>query len=453
MPRKPLDLVDFVGHEESDQLRRQLTAGGWSVNSISGSEWLKASATASNAQVRVLIPAAPEPRTREIVQALARWPLPTMAVLVVRDAFDRTLADRCEDFVLRPCAQHELSVRLSRLAGSDSPADVPSRALRDEFASMNLVGNSAVFLGALASIKKIARCEAPVLIEGETGTGKELAARAVHYLGSRAAYPFIPVNTGALPDSLVENELFGHERGAFTDARDSQLGLVAQAEGGTLFLDEVDTLSAKGQVTLLRFLQDQRYQPLGAAQARQANVRVIAGTNAVLEERVAAGAFRQDLLYRLRVLAIQLPPLRERTGDARVLAEHFIRQYSARYGCEPKAMHWSLISWLDTHAWPGNVRELESFIHRQMLLTGDASVMMKPSQRVSECREQGNFVSFNQAKRETIAEFERGFLLRTLVRANGNVTLAAEMVGKERRAFGKLLKKYGIDSTRHRMSS
>jgi DNA-binding NtrC family response regulator len=431
------------------------------VNPVSGAEWLTSAAPCARAQVRVLVPAAAETRDHEICQALARWPAPTMAVFEARAmSLDGTLVERCQDFVLWPCAHDELALRLHRLAAAPpaAPEDAITQALRDEFARMNLVGGSPAFLGALALIKKIARCEAPVLIEGETGTGKELAARAIHYLGARRDYPFIPVNCGAVPDNLLENELYGHERGAFTDAKDAQPGLVAQADGGTLFLDEIDTLSAKGQVALLRFLQDQRYQPLGARQMRQANVRVVAGSNAALDERVNAGAFRQDLLYRLRILLLRLPPLRERTGDARLLAEHFMQRYSVQYRRNPKSMDPSLLRWLERHSWPGNVRELESLILRELLLTDEPIMRLNAVVTTTERRRdladrRLAFTAadrFQEAKRRTVAEFERAFLYWALDQANGNVTLAAERAGKERRAFGKLLKKHGIDPGRNR---
>src|SRR5262245_238466 len=173
-------------------------------------------------------------------------------------------------------------------------------------------------------LSRIARFDVPALIEGETGTGKEIAARVVHYQSTRRNRPFIPVNCGALPEALVENELFGHERGAYTDARESTPGVVALAEGGTLFLDEIDALSSKAQVALLRFLQDQRYRPIGAHADRRADVRVIAATNQSLEQLADRGQFRSDLLFRIKVLFVDLPPLRRRQGDAKLLAEHFL---------------------------------------------------------------------------------------------------------------------------------
>ena len=201
------------------------------------------------------------------------------------------------------------------------------------------VGASDALVAALQQLRQVARCEAPVLIEGETGTGKELAARAIHYGGARRDGPFVPVNCGAIPETLVESELFGHERGAFTDAREKRTGLVAEARGGTLFLDEVDALNARAQVTLLRFLQDQRYRPVGTPREQRGDVRVIASTNRPLDALAEAGQFRADLLYRLKVLHLVMPPLRDRGDDAVLLAHHFVARFVAQYRMPTKTLH------------------------------------------------------------------------------------------------------------------
>ena len=188
---------------------------------------------------------------------------------------------------------------------------------------LNFIGEAAVFLDILRFIYRVACCEAPVLLQGETGTGKELAASAIHYLSARRNGPFIPVNCGAIPDTLIESELFGHVRGAFTDAKEPRQGVVGQARGGTLFLDELEVISHRGQVALLRFLQDQRYCPIGGAAAKKGDVRVIGASNTDLAKLAARGEFRQDLLFRLNVLICQLPPLRARGDDVLLLAARF----------------------------------------------------------------------------------------------------------------------------------
>jgi len=300
----------------------------------------------------------------------------------------------------------------------------------------------------LAQLERIAATEAPALIEGETGSGKELAARVIHYGGLRSARPFVPVNCGALPETLIESELFGHERGAFTDARQARTGLVAEANGGTLFLDEVDALSSKAQVTLLRFLQDQRYRPVGTAREFTTDVRVVAASNRPLAALVAEGPFRADLMYRLKILHLVLPPLRDRTGDIELLAAHFVRRFSAKYGLPAKALSAQTLQWLCGQPWPGNIRELENWVHREFLMGGGIPTReghaRQPQPATAEDWDDSGLTRFQIAKAEAVRLFEQDFLQRALRQAEGNVTRAAQLVGKERRAFGKLLKKHGL---------
>jgi two-component system, NtrC family, response regulator GlrR len=317
----------------------------------------------------------------------------------------------------------------------------------------NLIGCSPAFQDAVELIRHIAETDAPVLIEGETGTGKEVAARAIHYSGARQARPFVAVNCGALPEQLIENELFGHARGAYTDAHGSQVGLVALADGGTLFLDEVESLCARGQVALLRFLQDLRYRPLGGHREELANVRIIAATNVNLWQMVVAKQFRPDLYYRLQILFLRLPPLRERTGDPGLLASHFAGAFSARYGWSHRQFARDSLALLDRYDWPGNVRELENLVHRAMLLTPDPLVTvprewLTPDPAAADAPHlAGDYfdLSLIEAKGRVVEEFERVYLSRALAQTGGNVSEAARRSGKERRAFGKLLRKHSID--------
>jgi DNA-binding NtrC family response regulator len=308
-----------------------------------------------------------------------------------------------------------------------------------------LIGASPAHEAMLDQLRRIAACEAPALLEGETGTGKELAARAIHYDGPRRSGPFVPVNCGALPDSLIESELFGVQRGAYTDARTSRQGLVAEAAHGTLFLDEVDALSLKAQVTLLRFLQDQRYRPLGTSREHCTDVRLIAAANRPLESLVAQQAFRADLLYRLKILHLVMPSLRERGDDVELLARHFIAGFAAKYGREPLPLHPLTRAWLRRHPWPGNVRELENWVHRQFLMCNGASIVHDGfALEAPPDVPPADPGCFAEAKAEVVRCFERDYLRRVLDASGGNVTQAARLAGKERRALGKLLKKYGI---------
>jgi len=328
----------------------------------------------------------------------------------------------------------------------------------DRLARLNLVGDSPAFRNALRVLQRISKSDATVLIHGETGTGKEVAARAIHYLGARRDHPFVPVNCGAIPDHLIENELFGHARGAYTDAREAVPGVIASAEGGTLLLDEVEALTLKAQVALLRFLEDGIYRPLGSGQPIRVRTRIVATSNVDLDYLVRTGAFRADFMYRLQLLTLDLPPLRERPVDIVPLARHFLRQLAARYDHVVRRLDPAAIPLLERHTWPGNVRELESLIHREYLLSDDDLVHVRlasfersaapqentaPPARIdasASCR-----LNFRQAKARAIEEFERSYLSRALAQSGGNVSAAARTAGKERRAFGRLLKKYDID--------
>jgi DNA-binding NtrC family response regulator len=324
-----------------------------------------------------------------------------------------------------------------------------------------MLGQSQTIELVRTRLRRYASCDVQVLIEGETGTGKELAAREIHYASARRDHPFVPVNCGALPDSLIENELFGHDRGAFTDAKGAQRGLIDYARGGTLFLDEVDALSGKGQVTLLRFLQDNEYRPVGGGAVRVADVRIIAATNAGLESRVAAGAFRRDLQYRLNALYVWLPPLRERDGDVALLAEHFLREVAARLHGPPK--HWSeaALQALVDYAWPGNVREMDNVALRAYMGT-DAAVVTRADLAAAEPafagttasspsrRDEEPTLTFSAAKTYAIRKFEYDYLTRLMQQACGNISAAARLSGTERRQLGKLLQKHGIGTRQFR---
>jgi len=332
-----------------------------------------------------------------------------------------------------------------------------STAIVEEFIGFNLIGQSPEFLKTLNLIKKISRCDAPVCIEGETGTGKELAARAIHYLGSRRDQPFIPINCGAIPESLVESEFFGHMRGAFTDAKNTYSGAVEQANGGTLFMDEVDSLSSKAQVSLLRFLQDKRYRPLGCQKFRESDVRIITATNSNIEKLVKQGCFREDLMYRLNIMTVKMPPLRKRMGDIQLLSNHFIVQFNKQYGQPTKKIHSDLFEWMNRFDWPGNVRELENFILREYMLEENEIIIGSEIDKQQNERRK-NVIDrreklfsfddgFSRAKSRLITEFEKGYLCWLMKETKGNVTKAAIRAGKERRALGKLLKKYGIEKS------
>lgn len=320
---------------------------------------------------------------------------------------------------------------------------------------INLIGQSAALRSVTDTIRRIANYDAIVSIYGETGTGKELVARSLHYLSTRSSGPFIPINCGSLPDALVESELFGHRRGAFTDACDNKIGLVEQAGGGTLFLDEIEALTPRGQVTLLRFLQDMTFRRVGGTRVRTADVRIVVATNIDLDElRKSPGQFREDLFYRLDVLPLRLPPLRERTSDIPLLAKHFLLQFTAHYDLENKFLSPATLDWLTACEWPGNVRELENCIHRGLLFAQGDEILPCHLQRdrlnttsTAETSCDLYALSFAEAKARAVESFERDYLCHILEQVAGNITQAAASARKDRRAFGKLVKKYHIDAS------
>jgi two-component system, NtrC family, response regulator GlrR len=307
-----------------------------------------------------------------------------------------------------------------------------------------VIGESPAILEAIRTVPRLGASEANVLITGETGTGKELFARAIHYASPRHDQPFVPVNCSALPDTLLENELFGHEKGAYTGAFTAGAGLLAIAEGGSLFLDEIDSLSLVSQAKLLRVLQDREYRPLGAQHRRKANVRVIAAANTPLAERINAREFRGDLYYRLNVLALRLPPIAERPGDLPILARHFVERFAKECQRPTPEIPEEAMRRLVSYSWPGNVRELQSVIQRAIVLhdgpvLGPSCFDLPDSHAVAQAG-----LPSPLPIAQAVHEFEREYLAGVLSEQNGNVTRAAQVAGKDRRTFQRLLRRHGI---------
>lgn len=310
-----------------------------------------------------------------------------------------------------------------------------------------IIGESPAFLSLKESLSRVACYDVGVLITGETGTGKEVVARALHYLSPRARQPFVPVNCGALPVDLVENELFGHERGAYTSADQTEPGLVQEAQNGTLFLDEIDSLPATAQVKLLRFLQEKEYRTVGSAKTHRANVRIIGATNADVATAVQTGKLRQDLYYRLNVISLTLPPLRDRGEDILLLANHFLTEYSTEFNKPRPQFSASALHHLCCYPWPGNVRELEHAVERAVVLTDDTTIteydLFSGGVVAAPAR-----LSFKEAKAAAVARFERTYLVALLTEHHGNISQAAHAAKKHRRAFWQLVRKYNISLPR-----
>jgi two-component system response regulator GlrR len=298
----------------------------------------------------------------------------------------------------------------------------------------------------------VSKCDVKILIVGETGTGKELFARAIHYLSPRAHKPFVAVNCGAIPFELVENELFGHERGAYTGASASHAGLIHEANTGTLFLDEIDSLPFAAQVKLLRFIQDNEYRPLGSTKAHKADVRLIVATNSDLQQLVQEGKFRQDLYYRLNIISFCLPPLRERREDIPCLALHFLSKYAEQFNKQVSGFCSEAMQRLLLYDWPGNVRELENLVERGVVLAQDTLVRDSDIFLLINKGTPSN-KSFQDAKREVIEQFEKNYIQSILLSTCGNISKAAAVAKKNRRAFWQLIRKHSINASAFRAHS
>lgn len=373
--------------------------------------------------------------------------VPVVAILS-RDCDEDMLqpaAQVMDDFLFAPVNAEELKCRLERILGPRVDEKIQARQqLKQELGLAQLVGDDPEFLRAIRQIPAIAASPAPALLLGETGTGKELCAQAIHSLSTRHAGPFVPVECGAIPENLVENELFGHVRGAFTDAHSDQKGLAGMADGGTLFLDEIDSLPLGAQAKLLRFIQEGIYRPLGSQKFVRADLRLIAAANRDPEKLVRQGQFRSDLFFRLNVLPLHVPALRERRGDIARLARHFL-QVLLPSALPEKKFSAAALRTLEAYGWPGNVRELYNTIQRAVVFSQNSYVLPAhlglPEPGV---KEKGN-TSFHKGRLHVIENFERTFVEEMLRKSNGNVTRAAAAAGKDRRVFGRMMKRYNID--------
>jgi two-component system, NtrC family, response regulator AtoC len=350
------------------------------------------------------------------------------------------------DYITKPFEMEELILVIEKALGERDLRDKVDRLQREvegRFSFGNIVGHSEPMREVLALVERVASSSASVLITGESGTGKELVARALHYNSPRAEQPFVPVNLAALPENLIESELFGHKKGAFTDARTDRIGLFAEADNGTIFLDEIGELAAGLQAKLLRVLQEQEVRPIGGTGTQRVDVRVVAATNRELEEMLGDGSFREDLYYRLNVIQIDIPPLRSRPDDILPLAEHFLRDARARLDpprditLSPEAQR-TLLS----YRWPGNVRELQNLIERGTALCRGTSIDLEDLPNYVRERRDTNSVSTAAARKLTLAELEREYIERVLEDESGNKTRAAQRLGLDRKTLYRKLEEY-----------
>jgi two-component system nitrogen regulation response regulator NtrX len=317
------------------------------------------------------------------------------------------------------------------------------------------VGESHAIQALRAQIQSAAPSHGRVLIRGESGTGKELVARAIHRQSLRAERPFVEVNCAAIPDELIESELFGHEKGSFTGATTKRRGKFELADGGTIFLDEVGDMSLKTQAKVLRVLQEQTFERVGGNETLTVDVRVIAASNKDLEEEIRNGTFREDLFYRLSVIPFEVSPLRERKEDIALLATHFLDLFSREYGKRQKTLSRDAADLLLQYAWPGNVRELRNVIERMVIMVPHevierqdltASLRLRPQSDIEPVAGPGDDI--DGTLREARDEFEKAFILRRLRETHWNITRAAERLGIERSNLHRKMKGYGIEASK-----
>ncbi|MEW6296714.1 MAG: sigma-54 dependent transcriptional regulator [Thermodesulfobacteriota bacterium] len=308
----------------------------------------------------------------------------------------------------------------------------------------NVIAHSEKMQAILQQVVQIAATDSTVCVYGESGTGKELIAKAIHVASRRALGPFVAINCGAIPESLLENELFGHTKGAYTGADRTKKGLLQQADGGTLFLDEISELPPTLQVKFLRVLQEREFYPLGAGQPTKVNIRLICATNQDLEKLVAKGKFREDLFYRVHVLPIFLPPLRERTEDVMPLAQHFLERFAHETGKHIQGFTPEALQRLMLYEWPGNVRELANVIERAVVLTPTS--LITPDLLLLGKTESLQFHSNTElgTLKEAREKFERNYLIQVLTSVKGHVSRAAELAGKDRAELYRLLRKHAL---------
>ncbi|MES2325501.1 MAG: sigma-54 dependent transcriptional regulator [Pseudomonadota bacterium] len=352
------------------------------------------------------------------------------------------------DFFTKPWSNAQLAELVAStlsLADTLSPQRLSRQALDRQFDFTGIVGEHPKLLRVLATLGQVARTKAPVLILGESGTGKELIADAIHRNSPRAARPAVKINMGAITPSLFESEMFGHVRGAFTDAKADRKGHIACAHDSTLFMDEIGELNRGDQVKLLRVLQDQSFQPVGASKPEQADIRVVSATNQELAELVAAGEFREDLFYRLNLITIRLPPLRERRSDIPLLAAHIATTVADKYGLPPVQLAPQAMEWLSAQPWPGNIRQLKQALERTVLLMGK-SQLTQADFIAAEQRDDGGGQHKLGVDGMTLEQVERHMIEQAMEQHRGNISRVAQALGLSRTALYRRLERHGLGS-------
>ena len=373
-------------------------------------------------------------------------PMPAVLLITAYPTIDtavRGMKLGARDYIGKPFSPDELRLCVNRALAEDELRHTHN-ALTKRLAYGSMVGDSPAMRQLRETIDKVAHSDATVLVTGESGTGKELVARALHFAGRRAAQTFVPVNCGALVGTLLDSELFGHVRGAFTGADTSKRGLFVAADSGTLFLDEIGELPLELQPKLLRALQDGEVKPVGGNAAIRVDARVIAATNRTLQNQIAVGAFREDLYYRLAVITIEVPPLRDRPGDIGLLARYFAEQAALRAERGRVVLSDAALAHLATQRWPGNVRELENTIERAVILAAGDILEVVDVAGPRAPAAGAAFATFVGDHVPTLDQLERAHILKVLELCENQKTKAAQMLGINRTTLWKKLRQYGL---------
>lgn len=397
---------------------------------------------------------------QEVRKVRSDLPVIIMTAYGTVESAVQAMKEGATDYILKPIKIDEMEMLIEK-ALAVSRLQAENRDLRQELKTIygpgNIVGNHPAMQGVIQLIHQVAGTKTTVLVQGESGTGKELVARAIHYESDRSSKPFVVINCAAIPSTLLESELFGYEKGAFTGASKTKKGRLELADKGTLFLDEIGEMPRELQVKILRVLEEQKFQHVGGTEDIEVDNRIIAATNKDLKQAVEAGIFREDLYYRLKVITLSIPPLREKKEDIPLLVEHFLRKHREVQKKNVSGVSEEALRLLMDYPWPGNIRELENVLLRAIVLCPsnciEAEDLPAELQREGERREGKVPVDRQELKRmkrlaqqKIKEEMEKKFIEEALKRGEGNVLRSAEMVGMDRRQFQNLIKKYGISS-------
>ncbi|HTU46107.1 MAG TPA: sigma-54 dependent transcriptional regulator [Bryobacteraceae bacterium] len=443
--------------EDEEKLRRviqiQLESAGFEVDGAPTAEQALPLATLADLVITDL--RLPGMNGVELMQQLQARGIPAAVIVITAHGSVETAVEAMKlgaaDFLQKPFSLDHLTTIVQKVMAVQMLRD-ENRRMREELDQRyqfdNIIGRSAAMREIFHTVERVAPTRATVLLAGQSGVGKDMIARAIHQHSPRKNHPFIKINCTALPENLMESELFGYDKGAFTGANSSKPGKFEQADQGTVFLDEIGDVPGNVQVKLLRILQERQFERLGSNLTRSVDVRVIAATNVDLRAALEQGRFREDLYYRLNVVPINIPPLRERTEDIPFLARHFVHKLAGELGSMAKDISAAAIDRLLTHAWPGNVRELENTLERSLVLA--PGEILQPSDLRIEAPRTANAVASQQTpllpEGETLEHWEQMMIREALRRANGNKSQAARMLGLTRNALRYRLSQMGLES-------